>query len=86
MKGIAMSRAVTGATESRAAIAALFENSPPLLVEVRFPRMGASPDWYLFDDEAEFDQLVDRLASGVEVRVSSVWDLRNPKGEILLQK
>ena len=48
-------------TEAKAAVSALFNNSPPVLVEVRFPRSGTSPDWYLCDDEEEFEQILERL-------------------------
>lgn len=68
------------------AIHALFKDSPPVLIEVRFRMMGTSPDWYLCGDEEEFEQIIERLAPGVEVRASSVWDLRNAKGEILLRR
>jgi hypothetical protein len=69
-----------------AAVAALFEKAPPVLIEVRFPRMGTSSDWYLFEEEEQLDQLFERLASGVELHISSVWDVKNPKGEICLTK
>jgi hypothetical protein len=72
--------------ELRKTIHALFENSSPILVEVRFPNMGASPDWHLCEDQEQFDQLLERLAPGVEVRASSVWDLRNVKGEVTARK
>ena len=73
-------------TEAKAAVAGLFENSPPVLVEVRFPNSATSPDWYLFDEDAELEELLDRVGAGAELRLSSVWDLRNLKGEILLRK
>ena len=79
-------RSVGRMEEPRAAISALFENTPPVLVEVRFPRAATSPDWYLFEEEQQLDQLLERVGPGVELRVSSVWDLRNAKGEIYLKQ
>ena len=73
-------------TEAKAAISALFENAPPVLVEVRFPRSGTSPDWYLCEEEEQLEQILKHLASGVELHISSVWDLKNMKGEICLRK
>lgn len=73
-------------TEAKAAVASLFEYSPPVLVEVRFPNSATSPDWYLFDEDEQLEELLDRLGAGAELRLSSVWDLRNLKGEILLRK
>lgn len=70
----------------RDALHVLFENSPPVLIEVRFPKAGTSPDWYLCEDEKQFEQILERLAPGVEVRASSVWDLRNAKGVVCLNK
>jgi hypothetical protein len=72
--------------EAKAAVSALFNNAPPVLVEVRFPHSGTSPDWYLCDEEEELHRILDRLASGAELHVSSVWDLKNVKGEICLKK
>ena len=31
-------------------ITSLFADRPPVLVEVRFPNMGTSPDWFLCED------------------------------------
>jgi hypothetical protein len=73
-------------TEARAAVSALFENSPPVLVEVRFPQSGTSPDWYLCEEEEQFEQILKRLGAGVELHISSVWDLKNVKGEICLRQ
>jgi hypothetical protein len=64
----------------------LLENSPPVLVEVRFPKSGASPDWYLCQDREELDEIMDGLGAGAELHISSVWDLQNNKGEICLSK
>lgn len=74
------------ASEAKAAIATLFENAPPALVEVRFPNSGTSPDWYLCEDEEQLEHILERLSSGVELHISSVWDLQNIKGEICLRK
>jgi hypothetical protein len=68
------------------AVVRLFENTPPVLVEVRFPHSGTSPDWYLCEEEEQLEQILGRLGSGVELHISSVWDLRNVKGEICLSK
>jgi hypothetical protein len=73
-------------TEARKALGALFANSPPVLVEVRFPDCGTSPDWYLYTEEEELAQLTERLGPGAELRLSSVWDLKNTKGELCLKK
>jgi hypothetical protein len=82
-----MSRTLaTTAPEAKAAIAALFDRKPPVLVEVGFPRMGTSPDWYLLEDEEEFEQILERLAPGVEVRLVSVWDVNQVPGEVCLTK
>jgi len=73
-------------SEAKSAISNLFNTSPPVLVEVRFPDSATSPDWYLFEEEDEFEQLLDRLAHGVELRLSSVWDLKNVKSEVCVRK
>ena len=77
---------LTANPEAKAALAKLFDSCPPLLVEIRFPNMGTSPDWHLCDEEDQLDNLLDRLGPGVEVHVSSVWDLKNVKGDICLRK
>ncbi len=76
----------SASTEAKAAISTLFENAPPVLVEVRFPHSGTAPDWYLCEEEEQFEQILERLAAGVELHISSVWDLKNVKGEICLRK
>ena len=73
-------------SEAKAAISKLFENSPPVLVEVRFLRSGTSPDWYLCEEEENLEQILERLGAGVELHLSSVWDLKNIKGEICVRK
>ena len=77
---------VSKQTASRAAAAALFEQSPPVLVEVRFPGLSTSPDWYLIHDEDELDAIVERLGPQAELHLSSVWDLKNVKGAVRLSK
>jgi hypothetical protein len=72
--------------EAQAAVAALFANAPPVLVEVRFPKMGTSSDWYLLEEEEQLEQVLERLGSGVELHLSSVWDLRNVKEDVCLRK
>ncbi len=71
--------------EAKAAISILFENAPPVLVEIRFPNMGTSPDWYLCDEEQELEKILEGLGPGAELHISSVWDLKNMKGEICLK-
>jgi hypothetical protein len=71
---------------ARAAAAAMFAAKPPVLVEVRFPNMGTSPDWFLCDEAAELDPILDRLGPGAEVHLSSVWDLKNPAGPVVLRR
>jgi hypothetical protein len=73
-------------SEAKAAISTLFENAPPVLVEVRFRNSGTSPDWYLCADGEQLEHILERLGSGVELHISSVWDLQNSKGEICLRK
>jgi hypothetical protein len=63
----------------------LFDEKPPVLVEVRFPKMGTSSDWFLCDNAAALDAILDRLAPGVEVHLSSVWDLKNPSGAVVFR-
>lgn len=70
----------------RAAANKLFEEKPPVLVEVRFPNMGTSSDWHLCEDATELDAVLDRLGPGVRVHLSSVWDLRDSTGGIVLRK
>ena len=76
-----MSNLSTGS--KREQIGELFDQHPPILVEVRFPNMATSPDWYLFEDEQQFDELLARLSPQAELHVSSVWDLTNVKGEVV---
>src|SRR5256885_212367 len=76
---------VPGTDPARAAIAALFEEKPPVLIEVRFPKMGTSSDWFLCEDMAALDVILDRLGPGAEVHLNSVWDLKNPAGAVVFQ-
>ena len=72
--------------EARAAVSALFENAPPILIEVRFPGCGTSSDWYLFEEKEQLDMLLERLGAGAELHVSSVWDLKNIRGAVCFGK
>lgn len=64
--------------------AKLFDEKPPVLVEVRFPKMATSSDWFLCENAAALEVILDRLGPGVEVHLNSVWDLKNPSGDLLL--
>jgi hypothetical protein len=68
----------------RTAVGKLFDEKPPILVEVRFPKMGTSPDWFLCDEAAALDAILDRLGPGAEVHLHSVWDLKNPAGAVVV--
>jgi len=82
-----MSKVLASATdETRAAVSLLFDKAPPVLAEVRFPNAATAPDWYLLKHEEQFETLLGQLATGVEVHLSSVWDLKNTKGEVLFRK
>lgn len=63
----------------------LFDEKPPVLVEVRFPKMGTSSDWFLCENAAALDAILYRLGPGVEIHLSSVWDLKNPSGAVVFQ-
>ena len=67
------------------AIGKLFDVKPPILVEVRFPKMGTASDWFLCENAAALDAILDRLGPGVEVHLGSVWDLKNPTGAIVFR-
>jgi hypothetical protein len=87
MRGLTMSESrLSEGTEARAAAAQLFDRAPPVLVEVRFPNMATSPDWYLLDDEEELEALLERLTPQAELHLNSVWDLKNPNGDVRLKK
>ncbi len=70
----------------RTALEKLFDEKPPVLVEVRFPKMGASSDWFLYEDVAALDAILDRLGPGAEIHLNSVWDLKNPVGAVVIPK
>lgn len=63
-----------------------FEEKAPVLVEVRFPRMGTSPDWYLCESESDFDPIWERLGSGAEVHLHSVWDMKDDSRPVILAR
>lgn len=71
---------------ARPAVAALFAEKTPVLVEVRFPNMGTSPDWYLCEDEDDLAPVLDRLSAGAIVYLRSVWDLKSVVEPIILKK
>lgn len=75
-----------GTDAARAAVTRLFADKPPVLVEVRFPKMGTSSDWFLCEDEDELAPILDRLAPGAEVHLHSVWDVRDATGGVLVRK
>ena len=64
----------------------LFDTKPPVLVEVRFPGMATSPDWYFCREQDELEAVLARLAAGVEVRLSSVWDVTDPTGGVVVAR
>lgn len=74
-------------SEARNALSKLFDN-PPILIEVRFPRMGTSSDWYFCQEAEEFEEILRRLGPGVEVQLVSVWelDLAKATGKVCLKK
>ena len=67
------------------AVGKLFDEKPPVLVEVRFPKMGTASDWFLCENAAALDAILDRLGPGVEIHLGSVWDLKNPSGVIVFR-
>jgi hypothetical protein len=71
---------------ARAAVAALFTEKPPVLVEVRFPNMATSPDWHLCEDAPELEAVLERLGPGIEIHLSSVWDLKDASGPVVLRR
>ena len=82
-----MSAAVLPGTDAtRERVSALFDQKPPVLVEVRFPHMGTSSDWHLCDDLDDLDPILDRLGPGAEVRLHSVWDVTDPTGGIVFKR
>ena len=82
-----MNKALTSdSTDARHAIASLFETAPPVLIEVRFPGAATSPDWHLCEELEQLEPILEHLGPGVELYLSSVWDLKNTKGAIRLRK
>lgn len=71
--------------EFHAKLNELFHKAP-ILVEVRFPQMGTSPDWYLCEDEEGFESVLARLGKGAELHLSSVWDLKPTSAGVVLHK
>ena len=71
---------------ARPAVAALFAEKPPVLVEVRFPNMGTPPDWFLCDGADDLQPILARLGVGAEVHLHSVWDLKNVSGAVVVRK
>jgi hypothetical protein len=69
----------------REKVSALFRDRAPVLAEVRFPRMGTSSDWYLFEAEEDFEQLWRRLGTGVELHLASAWDVEMRRGKVTIQ-
>jgi hypothetical protein len=81
-----MSNLQLSATDNlKSALDSLFQK-PPVLVELRFPGMAVSPDWYLCEDARTLESILQRLGPGVEAHFSSVWDLKNVKGETVLSR
>src|SRR5438445_5902526 len=70
----------------RAAVEKLFDEKSSVLVEVRFPRMGTSPDWFLCENAAALNAILDRLGSGAEVHLNSVWDLKHPADAVVFRR
>ena len=81
-----MKASITDTETVRSAVIRLLEEKSPVLVEVRFPHMGTSSDWFLCEDATEVDAVIDRVGPGAEVHMSSVWNLRDATGGILLRK
>lgn len=81
-----MSMPLTSDTSSVVAAAGkLFDDKPPVLVEVRFPKMGTSSDWFLCENMAALEDVLERLGPGAEVHLNSVWDLKNPSGAVVIR-
>ena len=69
----------------RERVTALFRDRAPVLVEARFPQMGTSSDWYLFETEDELVQLRRRLGPGVELHLASAWDVEMGRGKVTIR-
>ena len=72
--------------EARSRIAELMDQGGPLLVEVRFPRMGTSSDWYLCMEVEEITAILDRVAPNVELHLTSVWDIDDLPSTLRVKK
>lgn len=77
---------VSDAASTQMEIRRLFDEKPPVLAEVRFPKMGTASDWYLCEDAAAVEAILGRLSSGAEIHLSSVWDLKLTSGAIVIRK
>lgn len=75
-----------GVDATRESVEKLFADKSPVLVEVLFPKMGTSSDWFLCDDVTEFDSVLERLASGTEIHLTSVWDVKRSGGTLVIRK
>ena len=81
-----MGETITGLTAAvREQVSTLFRERAPVLVEVRFPRMGTSSDWYLFETEHELQQLQQRLGAGVEIHLASAWDIEMGHAKVTIR-
>jgi hypothetical protein len=78
-------RTITTPSTVTQQVAALFEEKSPILVEVRFPGMGTSPDWYFCREEEEFESLQHRLGAGVIIHLHSVWDVAGTSSSMMIQ-
>ncbi len=77
---------LTDIAATRKEIGKLFAEKPPVLAEVRFPKMGTASDWYLCEDAASVEAILGRLGPGVEIHLSSVWDLKSAADAIVIHK
>ena len=82
-----MSKLMSAAsTRGHEKVHTLFAAGGPLLIEVRHPGGVLSPDWFLLENEDEFDSLADRQDRDVVMLVNRVWDLTNPTGAVVLRR
>ena len=78
-----MSQTTTSLPDAlREQVSALFRDRAPVIVEARFPKMGTSSDWYLFETAEELEQLRLRLSPGVELHLASAWDIEMGRGKL----
>jgi len=70
----------------RANVDSLFDSKSPILLEVRFPRMATSSDWYLCNSPSDFEAIWEKLGAGVEVQFRSVWDLQDTERPLTIGK